>query len=104
LYYAAKARANSDWLVGVNASQSLSISAGRGVWSLGRVQTPTLAMICKRFLDNRNFVPVPFWQIRVQTEKAGISFTAISKAKYDDKNTADAIFRLLQDRKMLCVQ
>jgi DNA topoisomerase-3 len=90
--------------VGINASQALSITAGRGVWSLGRVQTPTLAMICKRFLENRHFVPVPFWQIRVQTEKSGISFTAISKAKYDSKNTADAIFRLLQDRKTLLVQ
>ncbi|MDR0726293.1 MAG: DNA topoisomerase III, partial [Prevotellaceae bacterium] len=75
-----------------------------GVWSLGRVQTPTLSMICKRFLENRHFVPVPFWQIRVQTEKSGISFTAISKVKYDNKNTADAIFRLLQDRKTLLVQ
>jgi DNA topoisomerase-3 len=104
LYYAAKARAESDWLVGINASQALSISAGRGVWSLGRVQTPTLTMICKRFLDNKNFVSVPFWQIRVQTEKSGISFAAISKEKYNDKNSADTVFRLLQDTKTLCVQ
>jgi DNA topoisomerase-3 len=85
LYRSAKARSESDWLVGINASQSLSISAGRGVWSLGRVQTPTLTMICKRFLENKNFVPVPFWQIRVCMEKTGISFTAISKEKYNDK-------------------
>jgi DNA topoisomerase-3 len=104
LYYAAKARSEADWEVGLNASQALSIAAGRGVFSLGRVQTPTLAMICKRFLENKNFVPVPFWQIRVQTEKAGISFVATGKVKYDAKNTADAILRLLQDRKTLCVQ
>jgi DNA topoisomerase-3 len=104
LYYAAKARSESDWLVGINASQALSISAGRGVWSLGRVQTPTLTMICKRFLDNKNFVLVPFWQIKVQTEKSGISFATVSKEKYSDKNAADAVFRLLQDTKTLLVQ
>jgi DNA topoisomerase-3 len=104
LYQSAKARSESDWLVGIKASQSLSISAGRGVWSLGRVQTPTLTMICRRFLENKNFVPVPFWQIRVCMEKTGISFTAISKEKYNDKNTAETVFRLLQDKKTLCVQ
>jgi DNA topoisomerase-3 len=104
LYQSAKSRSEADWLIGLNSSQALSISAGRGVWSLGRVQTPTLAMICRRFLENKHFVPVPFWQIRVQTEISDISFTAISKVKYDSKNAADAIFRLLQDRKTLCIQ
>jgi DNA topoisomerase-3 len=59
LYQSAKSRSQADWLVGINASQALSIAAGRGVFSLGRVQTPTLAMICKRFLENKNFVSVP---------------------------------------------
>ena len=68
LYQSAKARSESDWLVGINASQALSVAAGRGVFSLGRVQTPTLAMICKRYMENKHFVPVPFWQVKVQTE------------------------------------
>lgn len=42
LYRSAKARSEADWLVGINASQALCLSAGRGVFSLGRVQTPTL--------------------------------------------------------------
>jgi DNA topoisomerase-3 len=104
LYYSAKSRSEADWLVGINSSQALSITAGRGVWSLGRVQTPTLAMICKRFLENKNFVPVPFWQIRVCMEKTGISFTAVSKEKYDSKSSADTVFRILQDKKTLCAQ
>lgn len=104
LYQAAKARSEADWLVGINASQSLSIAAGRGIYSLGRVQTPTLAMICKRYLENKNFVSVAFWQVKVQTEKAGIPFTAISKEKYEQRETADAIFRLLQDNKTVQVQ
>ena len=45
LYHSAKARSYADWLVGINSSQSLAIAVGRGVWSLGRVQTPTLAII-----------------------------------------------------------
>ena len=75
LYFAAKARSEADWLAGINASQALSIAAGRGVFSLERVQTPTLAMICKRFLENKNFVSNLFWQIRVQTEKSNVPFT-----------------------------
>jgi DNA topoisomerase-3 len=96
LYFAAKARSEADWLVGINASQALSIAAGRGVFSLGRVQTPTLTMICRRFLENKNFMPVPFWQIRVQTEKADMPFFVISREKYDSRDIANAIFQKLQ--------
>jgi DNA topoisomerase-3 len=60
LYLSAKARSESDWLVGINSSQALSIAAGRGTYSLGRVQTPTLAMICKRFLENKILYPCRF--------------------------------------------
>jgi DNA topoisomerase-3 len=104
LYFAAKARSEADWLVGLNSSQALSIAAGRGAFSLGRVQTPTLAMICKRFLENKNFTPVPFWQVKVQTGKAGVSFAAVSREKYDNKDAANRIFQLLQEQKTLCVQ
>jgi DNA topoisomerase-3 len=52
-------------------------------------------MICRRFLENKNFVPVPFWQVKVQMEKAGVSFTAISRGKYDSKDVANRIFQLL---------
>ena len=96
LYFAAKARSEADWLVGINASQALSIAAGHGVFSLGRVQTPTLAMICKRFLENKNFIPESFWQIRTQTEKSGVSFSVVSREKYGQKDTANAVFQKLQ--------
>ncbi|KAA6310425.1 DNA topoisomerase 3, partial [termite gut metagenome] len=104
LYYAAKARSEADWLIGINASQALSIAAGQGTYSLGRVQTPTLAMICKRYMENRNFVSVPFWQVKVQTEKTGILFVAISREKYENKDTANEVWRLLQENKTLQVQ
>ena len=48
LYHAAKARSEADWLVGINGTQALTIAAGRGTYSVGRVQTPTLAMIVER--------------------------------------------------------
>lgn len=53
LYLSAKARSEADWLVGINSSQALSLAAGQGVFSLGRVQTPTLAMICSRYRENK---------------------------------------------------
>ncbi len=53
LYLAAKARSESDWLVGINGTQALSIAAGHGTYSVGRVQTPTLAMVCARYWENR---------------------------------------------------
>jgi len=104
LYFAAKARSEADWLCGINTSQALSIAAGRGVYSLGRVQTPTLAMICKRYLENKNFISTPFWQIKVQTEKSNVSFSAISREKYEQKSEADKVFTLLQQQKTLHVQ
>ena len=57
LYLAAKARSESDWLVGINGTQALSIAAGHGTYSVGRVQTPTLAMVCERYWENRRFTP-----------------------------------------------
>lgn len=59
LYLAAKARSESDWLVGINGTQALSIAAGHGTYSVGRVQTPTLAMVCARYWENRRFTVEP---------------------------------------------
>lgn len=83
LYFSAKARSQADWLVGLNSSQALCLAAGQGVFSLGRVQTPTLMMICNRYMENKNFTPQKFWQLRVQSGKAGTEFFALSAAKYN---------------------
>lgn len=53
LYAAADCRAKADWLVGMNASRALAIVSGSANNSIGRVQTPTLAMVCARFKENR---------------------------------------------------
>ncbi len=96
LYRSAKARSEADWLVGINASQALCLSAGRGVFSLGRVQTPTLMMICNRYMENKNFTPQKFWQLRVQSGKDNISFAALSTGKYEKKDEAESNLQQIQ--------
>ena len=88
LFRSVQARSEADWMIGINASQALSVAAGQGTFSLGRVQSPTLAMICKRFLENKNFVPQKYWQLKLQAAKDDVSFVALSADKYDMQQTA----------------
>ncbi|WP_343521916.1 DNA topoisomerase 3 [Pedobacter sp.] len=98
LFNSAHCRSESDWLVGMNATQALSISAGnRTVLSLGRVQTPTLAMICARFLEIKNFVPQTYYQISILLSKDEQVFKAISTANYKEKEEAEKLFVLVED-------
>lgn len=103
LYASAKARSQADWVVGINASQALSISAGYGVWSLGRVQTPTLAMICSRYLENKDFKPQTYFQIKLHTAKEATQFAAISTDRYDTKQNADTILERVRSAKSVSV-
>lgn len=91
LYMAGRARSEADWLVGINATRALTRTVGDGrLLSLGRVQTPTMALVCRRFLENRDFVPVPFWNVTVEASLAGLSFTVKSDARYPDLASAQA--------------
>src|ERR687887_1705960 len=71
LELAARSRSEADWLVGMNATRAATIR-GRawvgGVVSLGRVQTPTLAMIVKREREIQAFIPEPYWLVRAAFE------------------------------------
>lgn len=89
LYLSARARSQADWIVGINASQALSISARSGAWSLGRVQTPTLAMICSRYLENKDFIPQTYFRLKVHTGKGTTAFAILSADKYDSRGVAD---------------
>jgi DNA topoisomerase III len=63
---AARSRSEADWLVGMNATRAASIrlrSAFDGAVSLGRVQTPTLALVARREVEIRNFKPEPYWLV-----------------------------------------
>ena len=90
LYRAAEARAIADWEIGLNATQALSIAAGQGIYSLGRVQTPTLMMICSRYLENRDFTPQTYYRLKVTAEKDGTPFAAISELRYETLPAANA--------------
>ncbi|MDE5492566.1 type IA DNA topoisomerase [Elizabethkingia meningoseptica] len=96
LYQAAQGRSRADWLVGINATQALSIAAGNGIYSLGRVQTPTLALVCKRYLDNKNFKVKKYWQIQLTHNKAQVDFKSISATKWDEKQLADDTLKAIQ--------
>ena len=96
LYQAAQGRSRADWLVGINATQALSIAAGNGIYSLGRVQTPTLALICKRYLENRNFKVKNYWQIQLSHNKELINFISISKTKWEDQKLAVDTLKAIQ--------
>jgi DNA topoisomerase-3 len=98
LFNSAHCRAQSDWLIGMNATQALTIASGRkAVLSLGRVQTPTLAMICARFLENKSFVPEPYFLIRILVDKNGVTFRALSTKKFKTETEAQKALEQVED-------
>ena len=103
LYHSAKARSEADWLVGINASRALSI-ARRGGYSLGRVQTPTLAMVCRRYIENRDFSSVPYWKLSVLTEKEGMSLKAVGSTDYENEASAQTALATLRSQSRLKVE
>ena len=103
LYHSAKARSEADWLVGINASRALSI-ARKGGYSLGRVQTPTLAMVCRRYIENRDFSSVPYWKLSALMEKKGVSLKAIGITDYESEASAQTALATLRSQSRLTVE
>lgn len=99
LYHAAKARSEADWLVGINGTQALTIAAGRGTYSVGRVQTPTLGMVCERYWENKRFESKPFWQVHfgVVDADSGNILKFTSANRWTDKATATDIYNKVKD-------
>lgn len=98
LFYSAQCRSEADWMVGLNATQALSIAAGnRSVLSLGRVQTPTLSMISSRFLENKNFKPETYFQVSISLQKGEQVFKALSAENYKTKEQAQQIADEVKD-------
>ena len=98
LYLAAKARSESDWLVGINGTQALSIAAGHGTYSVGRVQTPTLGMVCERYRENRRFTPEAFWQLHIAVDgnnNGTVKFS--SSEKWKEKEPATALYNKVKE-------
>lgn len=99
LYHAAKARSEADWLVGINGTQALTIAAGRGTYSVGRVQTPTLGMVCERYWEHKRFEPKPFWQVHfgVVDADSGNILKFTSANRWADKATATDIYNKVKE-------
>lgn len=96
LYYAGMSRAIGDWVLGLNATRlyTLKYSAGNGnLLSVGRVQTPTLAMIVERQRAIENFVSEPFWELR--TKYRSVDFLS-TKGKF---KTVEEAQKTLEDIK-----
>ena len=92
LYAAADSRAKADWLVGMNASRALAAVSGSANNSIGRVQTPTLAMICARFKENRNFVSTPYWQLHITLKQGEAHRLFIHPEHFGDKKAAETAY------------
>lgn len=94
LYYAGMSRAIGDWILGMNATRLYSLKyGGRGnVLSIGRVQTPTLALIVKRHFEIANFEPQDFWELK--TEYRGVTFNA-TKGRFENEEQASDLLQNL---------
>jgi len=77
LHAAARSRSEADWIVGLNATRAYTVRYGGGsvLWSLGRVQTPVLALIANRDDEIRVFDPRPFWELRTKYRNARFRYT-----------------------------
>lgn len=74
LYYAAECRSRGDWLVGINATRGFTCKYGE-LLSLGRVQTPTLALLVKRQQEIEAFVPSDYWEVFATFTDSDKSYT-----------------------------
>ena len=95
LYEAGLSRAIGDWLLGMNATRLYTLKYGqnRQVLSIGRVQTPTLALIVNRQNEIDNFVPEPFWELKTVYRETVFSAT---KGKFTKKEEGESFLEIVQ--------
>jgi DNA topoisomerase-3 len=96
LYEAGSARAIGDWLLGINASRlyTLKYGTGKNVLSVGRVQTPTLAMIVHRHLEIIHFVPQDFWEVKTLYRNVLFSY---EKGRFFEKEKAEQMMEKIKE-------
>lgn len=89
LYAAARSRSEADWIVGLNATRYYTVRhRSSGVlWSVGRVQTPVLAMIVRRDDEIRHFKPEPFWELLTKYREVTFKFAGDRFAREEDART-----------------
>lgn len=103
LYYAAKCRSESDWIVGLNGTRNFTVRYGGGktLWSIGRVQTPLLAMIVKRDDEIRCFKSEPFWELL--TKYRDVVFK-LKGERFKLKNEAELALNSVKDHPFIIDQ
>ncbi len=96
LYEAGLSRAIGDWLLGMNATRLYTLRYGRNhqVLSIGRVQTPTLALIVNRQAEIDHFVPEPYWELK--TIYRGVTFSG-TKGKFKDQSEGESFLAQVKD-------
>ena len=96
LYEAGLCRAIGDWILGINATRLYTLKYGRRpqILSVGRVQTPTLAIVVKRQMEIDNFVPKDYWELK--TLYRGVLFSSPGKS-YDSVDKGNAAVEKIKD-------
>ena len=102
LYAAARCRSESDWIVGLNATRCFTVRHGRlgssddrVLWSIGRVQTPVLAMIVQRDDEILRFRPKPFWELTTQYRDVVFKYTG---DRFEQPEGAQALLEKITDQ------
>ncbi|MDD5781729.1 MAG: DNA topoisomerase, partial [Muribaculaceae bacterium] len=95
LYFAGLSRAIGDWILGMNATRlyTLKYANNQGVLSIGRVQTPTLALIVNRQHEIENFVPEDYWEVK--TLYRNVLFSA-EKGRYKSEQAANEVMEAIK--------
>lgn len=97
LYRAAKCRSEADWIVGLNATRYYTLKFGQGsqLWTLGRVQTPVLALIVQRDRDIADFQPKDFWELHTLYREVDFQY---SGGRFEKKAEAEALSARIDGR------
>jgi len=100
LYAAAKCRSEADWIVGLNATRNYTVRYGSAgiLWSLGRVQTPVLAMIVRRDDEIRTFKPQPFWELMTNYRQVCFRYAG---DRFDKQEDAQALLERVSNHPLV---
>ncbi|PKM87797.1 DNA topoisomerase III, partial [Candidatus Falkowbacteria bacterium HGW-Falkowbacteria-2] len=103
LYQAGSARAICDWLIGMNATRAYTtkVSTDGKLLSIGRVQTPTLAMIVNRYLEIMNFIPKKYWELKTLFKNVIFSY---EKAKFENPEDANEILGKITNKILIKIK
>jgi DNA topoisomerase-3 len=96
LYRAAKCRSEADWIVGMNATRLYTLKFGQGstLWTLGRVQTPVLALVVQRDREIAHFIPKDFWELVTVYRETRFQYTG---GRFERPDDAEALLNLIKN-------